>query len=72
MSAKKQVIYLAFLHFYVILFVMAKEDEKVVFSTRIAPVLLKQLKHLAVDQNKKIGGLVEDALELLLKKHKRI
>jgi hypothetical protein len=51
---------------------MKKKDDKVVFSTRIAPILLKQLKHLAVDQNKKIGDLVTEAVELLLKKHKKI
>jgi hypothetical protein len=70
--SKLQVIFLAFLQFDMILLVMAKDDEKVVFSTRISPILLKQLKHLAVDQNKKIGDLVTASVELLLKKHKRI
>ena len=63
--------FLAFFQKYVILFFMKKEDGKIVFSTRIDPSLLKQLKHLAVDQHKKIGDLVTEAVELLLKKHKR-
>ena len=48
---------------------MKKTEKKVVFSTRLDPTLLKHLKHLAVDQNKKIGDLVAEAVELLLKKH---
>lgn len=48
-----------------------KDDDKVVFSTRISSELLKQLKHLAVDKHQKIGDLVTEAVELLLKKHKK-
>lgn len=73
LQENKQETNLAFLQWAMILSVMQKkDDEKVVFSTRVSPDLLKQLKHLAVDQHKKIGDLVTEAVELLLKKHKRV
>jgi hypothetical protein len=55
----------------ILLVMQKKDDKKVVFSTRISPMLLKQLKHLAVDQNKKIGDLVQEAVLQLLEKYKK-
>ena len=55
----------------ILLVMQKKDDKKVVFSTRIDPLLLKQLKYLAVDQNKKIGDLVQEGIALLLKKNRR-
>lgn len=42
--------------------------EKRVFSTRIDDDLLKKLKHLAVDEDKPIGALLEEAIQNLLEK----
>jgi len=39
------------------------------FATRIAPDVLKKLKHLSVDTEKSIADLIEEALNLLFKKH---
>lgn len=38
-----------------------------VFSTRVNPELIKQLKHLAVDEEKAINELLEEAIAILLK-----
>lgn len=45
--------------------------QKKTFSTRIDEDRLKALKHLAVDLDKSIGVLLEEAIEDLLKKYKR-
>jgi hypothetical protein len=42
---------------------------KKTFSTRIDAVRLKALKHLAVDEDKSIGTLLEEAIEELIKKY---
>ena len=42
---------------------------KKTFSTRIDAERLRALKHLAVDQDKSIGVLLEEAIEELLKKY---
>jgi predicted transcriptional regulator len=44
-------------------------SEKKIFSTRIDNDLLKKLKHLAVDEDKSIGVLLEEAIRCLLDKH---
>jgi len=44
-------------------------SEKKVFSTRIDDGVLKKLKHLAVDEDKSLGELLEEAIEDLLKKY---
>ena len=41
-----------------------------VFSTRINPDLLKRLKHLAVDENRSLNDLLEEAIAMLLKQRK--
>ena len=44
---------------------------KKTFSTRIDAERLKALKHLAVDEDKSIGLLLEEAIEELIKKYKK-
>jgi hypothetical protein len=43
--------------------------DKKVFSTRIDQDRIKDLKHLAVDAEKSLGSLLEEAIEDLLKKY---
>lgn len=45
--------------------------QKKTFSSRIDADLLKALKHLAVDEDKSISTLLEEAIEELIKKYKR-
>jgi hypothetical protein len=45
--------------------------DKKVFSTRIDQDRIKDLKHLAVDADKSLGSLLEEAIELLLKKYEK-
>jgi len=42
---------------------------KKTFSTRIDAERLKALRHLAVDEDKSIGDLLEEAIEELVKKY---
>ena len=42
---------------------------KKIFSTRIDAERLRALKHLAVDEDKSIGVLLEEAIEELIKKY---
>ena len=44
---------------------------KKTFSTRIEEDRLKALKHLAVDEDKSIGTLLEEAIEDLIKKYEK-
>jgi predicted transcriptional regulator len=45
--------------------------KKRTFSTRIDVGLLKALKHLAVDVDKSIGDLLEEAIAELLRKYSK-
>jgi len=45
--------------------------QKKTFSTRIDEDRLKALKHLAVDLDKSLGVLLEEAIKDLLNKYKR-
>jgi predicted transcriptional regulator len=45
--------------------------QKKTFSTRIDDDLLKALKHLAVDTDKSIGELLEEAIGELLRKYSK-
>lgn len=45
-------------------------DRKKVFSTRIGEERLKALKHLAVDADKSLGALLEEAIADLVKKYR--
>ena len=44
-------------------------SKKKTFSTRIGTERLKALKHLAVDTDKSIGTLLEEAIDDLLEKY---
>ena len=50
---------------------MAFMGDKKVFSTRIDDDRIKQLKHLAVDSNKSLGSLLEEAITDLVKKYEK-
>jgi predicted HicB family RNase H-like nuclease len=43
-----------------------KSMTREVFSTRVDPDLIRQLKHLAVDEGKALNELLEEAIGLLL------
>jgi predicted transcriptional regulator len=45
--------------------------DKKTFSTRIDEDILKGLKHLAVDADKSLGILLEEAIEDLIKKYQK-
>lgn len=47
------------------------ETKREVFSTRIDSELLKKVRHLGVDEKKPLNLLLEEALELLLKKYSK-
>ena len=54
---------------------MKKEEDKdetkrEVFSTRIKPDLIQELRLLAVGQRKKYNVLLEEGIELVLKKYR--
>ena len=40
------------------------------YSVRLDPMLVTQLKHIAVDEKKPISVLIEESIKILLKKHK--
>ena len=46
-------------------------SQKKTFSTRINVDCLKALKHLAVDEDKSIGVLLEEAIEDLIRKYEK-
>ena len=46
-------------------------SQKKTFSTRIDVDCLKALKHLAADEDKSIGVLLEEAIEDLIRKYKK-
>jgi predicted transcriptional regulator len=45
--------------------------EKKVVTTRIDKDLLKQLKHIAVDEDESLGNLLEEAIQDLLVKYEK-
>lgn len=45
--------------------------DKKVFSTRIDDDRIRELKHLAVDTNKSLGNLLEEAIADLVKKYEK-
>ena len=40
------------------------------YSVRLDPMLVTQLKHIAVDEKKPISVLIEESIKILLKKYK--
>ena len=47
------------------------ETKREVFSTRLDAALLRKVRHLAVDLKEPVNQLMEEAMELLLKKYSR-
>ena len=47
-------------------------SQKKTFSTRLDVNCLKALKHLAVDEDKSIGVLLEEAIDELIKKYEKM
>jgi hypothetical protein len=45
--------------------------ERKVFSTRLDQDMIKELKHLAVDEGRALNDLLEEAIQNLLKKYKK-
>jgi predicted transcriptional regulator len=45
--------------------------ERKVFSTRLDQDLVKELKHLAVDADRALNDLLEEAIQDLLKKYEK-
>jgi predicted transcriptional regulator len=45
--------------------------EKKIFSTRVDADRIKELKHLAVDTDKSLGNLLEEAIHDLVKKYEK-
>ncbi|NLD38802.1 MAG: ribbon-helix-helix protein, CopG family [Desulfatiglans sp.] len=45
--------------------------EKKIFSTRVDDDRIKDLKHLAVDTDKSLGELLEEAIEDIVKKYEK-
>ncbi len=45
--------------------------KKKIFSTRVNEDRIKELKHLAVDTDKSLGTLLEEAIQDLLKKYEK-
>ena len=46
-------------------------SEKKVFSTRVDEERIKDLKHLAVDTDRSLGNLLEEAIRDLVKKYEK-
>lgn len=44
---------------------------KKIFSTRVDEKRVKELKHLAVDTDKSLGNLLEEAIQDIVKKYKK-
>jgi len=47
-------------------------DNKKTFSTRVDEDRIKELKHLAVDTDKSLGKLLEEAIQDLVKKYQKL
>ena len=45
---------------------------KKIFSTRVDEDRIKDLKHLAVDTDKSLGQLLEEAIQDIVKKYEKI
>lgn len=54
---------------------MAKQKDgttRATYSVRLNPDLLRLLKHVAVDENRSVGELLEEGIKTVLKKRKTI
>jgi hypothetical protein len=45
--------------------------DKIIFSTRVDNDRIKELKHLAVDTEKSLGELLEEAIQDIVKKYEK-
>ncbi len=59
----------SYINFGIVETMKKDEDKKVVFSTRIRNSRLKVLKHISVDAEKSLGALIEEGIDLILKKY---
>ena len=59
-----------FLIYYNKLFIKYLMGTKKIFSTRVDADRIKELKHLAVDTDKSLGNLLEEAIKDIVKKYK--
>ena len=46
-------------------------SNKKIFSTRVDKDRIKELKHLAVDTDRSLGSLLEEAIQQLVKKYRK-
>lgn len=60
-----------FLLIYIIIFFKNSYMAKKTFSTRVAEDRIKALKHLAVDVDKSLGVLLEEAIRDLVQKYEK-
>ncbi len=56
---------------YIIIFFKNSYMAKKTFSTRVAEDRIKALKHLAVDVDKSLGTLLEEAIADLVRKYEK-
>ncbi len=56
---------------YINIFFINSYMTKKTFSTRVAEDRIKALKHLAVDVDKSLGALLEEAITDLVQKYKK-
>jgi hypothetical protein len=45
--------------------------ERTSYSVRVDPKLIKELKYVAVDENKPVSTLIEEGIRLVIKKYKK-
>ena len=51
---------------------MDKEKKRVPFTTTLDPGLIKRLKILAIELNKDVNDLIEDAMQEIVKKYEKV
>jgi len=44
---------------------------RITYSVRLNPDLLRKLKHIAVDENKTVGELIEEGISTVIEKRKK-
>lgn len=49
-----------------------KKTTRESYSVRLNPDLIRTLKHMAVDENKTVSELIEEAISMLLEKKTRL
>ena len=49
---------------------MEKKEDRTKYTTNLRTDLLKELKKLAIDEGRRHNDLLEDAIEMYLKKHR--